>query len=70
MTYDPATYAARRRQPTRETYAAVMMDVLQQGYSFIRVSAVNRMKSKMRREQLRWRFVREDGRVRVTPMKE
>lgn len=68
--YDPASYAAKRKHPTRDTYNSVFSDIIKQGYSFIRLSAVNQMRSRMQREQLHWSFTREDGRIRVKPMKE
>lgn len=68
--YDPAIYRAKRTHPTRDTYAAVFTDILDKGYSFIRMSSVNRMKSRMRREQLRWSFHKDGGRYKITPMKE
>jgi len=64
------TYSAKLPPPMRESYQAIRDDILRDGVSYIRKKLKPKVKGWMYKNDMRWSFRTEGGRVKIVPMKE
>ena len=68
-TYDPEKFKQAQRTVTATD--DIIQDVMRNGYALIPVREKNKIRARLTRENLRYRFTQLDSRrVKVTPVKE
>lgn len=68
-TYDPEKFKQAQRTVTATD--DIILDVMRNGYALIPVREKNKIRARLARENLRYRYIQLDSRrVKVTPVKE